>query len=65
MEETYFADRVNKAILMAPCIFTNMAGVDVYEQIFPDWRYNAVYLYNGPNWDNNIQAICESDHEHS
>ena len=34
-EETYFADKLDKAILLAPCLYATSLGLENYEETFP------------------------------
>ena len=62
-EEEYFADRMYKAVFMAPCMgfapTTDPAYQDYYKNTlfkFPSMGINS--LFGGPNWKTNLQKIC-------
>lgn len=60
-EESYFASKVEKAIMMAPCVFTTTLGLDNYKQVYPVYREHNINVINDPNWVYDLQALCD-DH---
>lgn len=62
LESSFFADSLHKAVMLAPCFYSNM-GPDCTT---PDCvNYSAIqlqdlgiYNINGPHWDENLKTIC-------
>ena len=67
MEETYFADKVEKSILMTPCIAMADMGVKEHKEIFDTLDELGIKLLSGPNWKeyhypricNKSQSLCD------
>ena len=57
MHGSYFANRVNRVILLAPCLY----GEGSYEILVNDFLgiYQAgVYYIGGNNWNKSLEKIC-------
>ena len=68
--ESELSQYIHRAILMAPCIYLNLGPdtdeIDVSEESMNEigWlRDLGVYAYNGPNWENDLQTICDNRSE--
>ena len=51
-------DKLDKAILLAPCIFTTTLGFENYEGTYPVYREQMNNVVNDPNWQYDVQSIC-------
>ena len=49
-EDDYFDDVLNKAILLAPCVYATSSGFDDYMKVFPKWRKSGINVINSANW---------------
>ena len=65
--EDELSNYIHRAILMAPCVYLNLGPdtdeIDISEQSMNSigWeRELGVYAYNGPNWDRDVEVICEA-----
>lgn len=58
-EETYFEDKLEKAVILAPCLYPGTLGIDSYKQIFPVYAENEINVVNTPYWPENLEKICE------
>lgn len=38
MEETYYADKLERAVLLAPCLFVSSLGFENYQLTYPVFR---------------------------
>ena len=66
LEDEFHADNVHKVVQLAPCF---VAGAwpdngmsiqdvnDIYSQVID----NGVYATNGPNWEKDLQTICDNN----
>ena len=59
-EETYFSDRVEKCILLAPCVLTSSVGYDDYKSIFDGFYQNAIWTVSDDNWRKQTDGICRN-----
>ena len=57
-EDDYFNDVLNKAILLAPCVYTVSSGFDDYMKIFPKWREAGINVINSENWMFQKANLC-------
>ena len=64
-EDTYFADKVIKAIMLAPCAIangiTNDDGTpDIDYYLNNDFKMQGLGIYSikGPHWLSNLEKIC-------
>lgn len=60
LEDTYFADKVSKVILMAPCIFSTPNTKEDYISVFPEFRKLEINAINDENWEYNLYKICHT-----
>ena len=56
-EDTYFADKVNKAIFLAPCIFTYQP-IEEYTGAWPLYRSLGINSMIDANWADDQVTIC-------
>lgn len=59
--DAFFADRLERVILLAPCIYFDSSGGD-YDQVVQDWYppyLVNVYSVGGPDHTANTQTICD------
>ena len=49
-EESYYANKLEKAILLAPCLFAPTTGFEDYKQSFPVMRDAGINVANDANW---------------
>ena len=57
-EETYFADKLDKAILLAPCLFVTSLGVENYQETFPVYEEQHINVVNDDNWQYDVESVC-------
>ena len=57
-EETYFADKLDKAILLAPCLYATSLGLESYEETFPVYEQQLINVVNDPNWSYDVESLC-------
>jgi len=55
------ADKLDRAILLAPCIFLEGQDIDGYMKSFPIFRDVGVNTYDPVNWPANTLKICVDD----
>lgn len=67
IEESYLQNNLIKFIALAPCsVSTGVAtstgepDIDAYEKTFFRMQDLGVYAFNGPNWDRDVQIICDN-----
>ncbi len=48
--ETNIGQYLEKAVLMAPCIYTSTLGLENYQETFPVYREQLNNVVNDPNW---------------
>lgn len=58
LEESFFADRLNKAIMLAPCMFIAPQSYDFYSQLFPVLKERGLNLLSGPDYEKDIESLC-------
>ena len=56
-EEAY-KDKIERAIMLAPCVYTNTAGLDFYLETYPVFREHGVNVYNDMMAVTNMAKIC-------
>jgi len=62
-EDTYFADKVAKAIFLAPCIYsgTGFMDLETYLEVYPVFRDKGVNVIQDSNWESSLKEICSGD----
>jgi len=54
------ADKLDRAVLLAPCVYTPSQGYDGYMKIYPLFRDQGVNYINDPaTWSANLLKICQ------
>ena len=63
-EESYFASRVDKAILLAPCLYPAQAApVEFYNAVFPELYRLGVYNAFDKDWATKVTRVCSNSNE--
>ena len=61
MEEDFFASKVEKAVLMAPCLQPATLGIEHYLQTYPVFREAGINVVNDANWHTKLRSLCVND----
>lgn len=64
-EEAYFADRVAKAIYLAPCLYVVNPGLFYYQQIFPELERLGVNNAFEEDWPNKVERVCNEGSDYA
>lgn len=59
LEDTYFTNVLNKAIFLAPCLFTTTTGFEAYKSLFPNLRDHMINVTGDANWAFDQENICD------
>lgn len=59
MEETYYADKLERATLLAPCLYVTSLGLDTYREVYPVFRDQGVNVVNSAAWPEQLEHICQ------
>lgn len=66
LESEFHVHHLHKVVQLAPCFVANIASpvapVDYVNHTF-ELQENGVYAINGPNWDRDLQTICDTMNE--
>merc|ERR1712113_433837 len=66
LEEQFHAQNLYKAVLLAPCFVAAFASELssrelnlVFNKTSMTYQDHGVYAINGPNWDRDLQTLCD------
>lgn len=62
-EESFFAERLNKAVLLAACLYPAPVGINFYREVFPVYKARGMNTYWGEDFNNGVASICEETPE--
>ena len=51
---------MDKAILLAPCVYSTTLGLENYKETFPVFRQQLNNVVNDPNWAYDVQTLCSN-----
>ena len=60
MEEEFFADNLFTFVAIDPCTIDVSEGDSIYEDGLFHFEDYGIYVFNGPNWDEDLVTICEN-----
>ena len=59
LEESFFAERLNKAIMLAPCLWQKPESMETYRGVFPAFKEKGLNTYWGEEYVEVYEEICD------
>ena len=63
LEESFFADRLTKAIMLAPCLWQKPESMETYRGIFPVYKERGLNTWWGEDFVEMANEICDEDED--
>jgi len=62
LEEDFYADNLYKVVQLAPCFYAAVPDWTKFEanRTIMQFLDYGIYALNGPNWDSQLQLICDN-----
>ena len=61
-ESEFHAQNIYRAVLLAPCFYSNIDEdfSEVANETIMKYQDYGVYAINGPNWERDLQTLCDN-----
>jgi len=60
IEESFLKDNLFTFAALDPCTVAVNEGTQMYEDGLLQWLDHGIFAMNGPNWDEDLQYICDN-----
>ena len=61
LESEFYAHNLHKVVALAPCFIANVEIYHIPQSLDPtEYQDYGIYAFNGPNWDRDLQTICDN-----
>ena len=61
MEDRWYSNKLDKAIMLAPCIYTPTTGFEDYKEIFGTMKDLHINVISDANWKYDVENICANN----